>query len=109
MTDFVEPNFEEKTEALKRDFENRDFVTDFSVSIHQLASFVSNFGTSLACRSHYVPRVVTLWGFCFTSACCHRRSKRVKVPFGPFTASSLVFAESAATSKLAALGGKLAR
>ncbi len=34
--------------------------------------------------------------------------KRVKVPFGPFTAS-LVFAESAATSKLAALDGKLAR
>lgn len=35
--------------------------------------------------------------------------KRVKVPLGPFTASSLVFAESAATSKLAALDGKLAR
>ncbi|KAL0027942.1 hypothetical protein WJX79_004936 [Trebouxia sp. C0005] len=43
MTDFVEPNFEEKSEALKRDFENREFVTDFSVSVQQLASFVSNF------------------------------------------------------------------
>ncbi|DBA76090.1 TPA: protein complex oligomerization [Trebouxia sp. C0004] len=60
MTDFVEPNFEGKTQALKRDFENREFVTDFSVSVQQLASFVSNF-------------------------------------------------ESAATSKLAALDGKLAR
>ena len=55
MTDFVEPNFEEKTQALKRDFENREFVTDFSVSVQQLASFVSNFGTSLACMSDYVP------------------------------------------------------
>ena len=60
MTDFVEPNFEEKTQALKRDFENREFVTDFSVSIQQLATFVSNFGTCSACMSHFVPRVVTL-------------------------------------------------
>ena len=47
MTDFAEPGFEEKTLALKRDFENRAFITDFSQSIQHLASFVSTFGRLL--------------------------------------------------------------
>ncbi len=110
MTGFVEPNFEERTQALKRDFENREFVTDFSVSIQQLASFVSNFGTSFAFM-----RITTFHELsrCGDSASLRRVAivdlKRVKVPFSPFSASSFVFAESAATSKLAALDGKLAR
>lgn len=46
MTDLAEPDFEQKTQALKRDFENREFITDFSLSVQQLATFVSNFGAS---------------------------------------------------------------
>ena len=45
MTEFVEPGNDEKTVALERDFENRAFISDFSQSVQQLASFVSNFGT----------------------------------------------------------------
>ena len=48
MTDFAEPGTDEKTESLKRDFENRAFIGDFSQSVNQLAAFVSNFGTSSA-------------------------------------------------------------
>lgn len=44
MTGFAEPSAEEKTAALERDFENRAFVADFSQSVQQLATFVSNFG-----------------------------------------------------------------
>lgn len=43
MTDVAEPSFEEKTQALKRDLENREFIGDFSLSIQQLAAFVSKF------------------------------------------------------------------
>ena len=46
MTDIAEPSFEEKTQALKRDLENREFIGDFSLSIQQLAAFVSKFGES---------------------------------------------------------------
>ena len=44
MTDFVEPDLHQKTAALKRDFDNREFSADFSQSVQQLAAFVSNFG-----------------------------------------------------------------
>lgn len=44
MTGFAEPSTEEKTAALERDFENRAFIADFSQSVQQLATFVSNFG-----------------------------------------------------------------
>ena len=46
MTDFAEPDIDQKTEALKRDFDNREFSGDFSQSVQQLAAFVSNFGRS---------------------------------------------------------------
>ena len=46
MTDFAEPDIDQKTEALKRDFDNREFSGDFSQSIQQLAAFVSSFGRS---------------------------------------------------------------
>lgn len=48
MTDLAEPDFEQKTQALKRDFENREFITDFSLSVQQLATFVSNFESAAA-------------------------------------------------------------
>ena len=47
MIDFAEPTFEEKTNALKRDFENREFIGDLSLSVQQLAAFISNFGVYL--------------------------------------------------------------
>ena len=47
MTDFAEPDLDQKTEALNRDFDNREFSGDFSQSVQQLAAFVSNFGKSI--------------------------------------------------------------
>lgn len=48
MTGFGELTAGEETAALTRDFQNREFITDFSLSIQQLASFVSRFGGCFA-------------------------------------------------------------
>ena len=44
MSALAEPTAEAETVTLTRDFENREFITDFSLSVQQLASFVSRFG-----------------------------------------------------------------
>ena len=53
MTDFAEDAFEERTVAVKRDFETRAVTTDVLQSVQLLASFVSNFGK-------LVPSIVTV-------------------------------------------------
>lgn len=58
MTGFAEPSTEEKTAALERDFENRAFVADFSQSVQQLATFVSNFGMLHFARMYWTAYVV---------------------------------------------------
>ena len=44
MSALNQPSAEAETAALTRDFQNREFITDFSLSVQQLASFVSRFG-----------------------------------------------------------------